>query len=176
MRVLVQKGWPQLGNYGVDSRQSIVESVGVSFRYPPPLEPGALIAVVAPSSPFDADAFWRGLAWLRDRYSISLRPGAFTRAAYLAGDDSRRAAELSTAMRDPAVRAIVAARGGYGAMRVLDALPWADFAQRPKWIVGFSDITALHLEANARAIASVHAPHVTGLGPTATPQRRASWR
>ena len=50
-------------------------------------------------------------------------------------------------MTDPEVEAIVCARGGYGAMRILDALPWEAFAARPKWLVGFSDVTALHVDA-----------------------------
>jgi muramoyltetrapeptide carboxypeptidase len=67
-------------------------------------------------------------------------------------------------MADPRVRAIVAARGGYGAMRIVDFLPWDAWAARPNWIVGFSDVTALHACAWARGVASVHGPHVTGLG------------
>lgn len=98
-----------------------------------------------------------------------------SRSAYLAGDDDRRARELAAAMVHADVRAIVAARGGYGTTRVIDRLPWDAFAAAPKWIVGFSDLTALHLAASARGIASIHAPHVTGLGRGATPSLRASW-
>ena len=54
-------------------------------------------------------------------------------------------------MADPEVEAIVCARGGYGAMRIIDDLPWEAFVARPKWLVGFSDVTALHVVANARA-------------------------
>ncbi len=72
--------------------------------------------------------------------------------------------ELSRAMLHPDVRAIVIARGGYGATRIVAGLPWEVFARRPKWIAGFSDVTALHCAAAARGIASVHGPNVTGLG------------
>jgi muramoyltetrapeptide carboxypeptidase len=72
-------------------------------------------------------------------------------------------------MRHPEVDAILCARGGYGAMRLLDALPWDALVERPKPIVGFSDVTALHLTANARGIATVHGPHVGGGGGPGRP-------
>src|SRR5579859_5766668 len=129
------------------------------FALPPALCPGDWVAVVAPASPFDADEFWRGMAWIRDRYRVRASHGLFDRTGYLAGDDARRSQELARAMVDPEVKAVVAARGGYGAMRVLDALPWDAFVRAPKWLVGFSDVTALHVEATARGIASIHGPN-----------------
>jgi muramoyltetrapeptide carboxypeptidase len=77
-------------------------------------------------------------------------------------------------MTDPGVDAILCARGGYGAMRILDALPWERFALHPKPLVGFSDITALHLTASARGVMTVHGPNATGLGRSITPAERAS--
>jgi muramoyltetrapeptide carboxypeptidase len=141
---------------------------------PPSLAPGSLIAVVAPASPFDRAELFRGLAWLRTRYRLRLTSSILARTGYLAGDDARRSAELSRAMQDPEVEGIVFARGGYGAMRILDALPWEAFAARPKWLVGFSDVTALHVEANARNICTVHAPNVTGLGRSISASERLS--
>ncbi len=130
--------------------------------------------MVAPASPFDVDEFWRGLAWLRGRYLLRASPRLLRRTGYLAGDDDRRADELSRAMLDGEVKAIVAARGGYGAMRILERLPWDEFALAPRWLVGFSDITALHVMAWSRGVASIHAPHVTGLA-SAAPVARAAW-
>jgi muramoyltetrapeptide carboxypeptidase len=143
-----------------------------SFTMPPPLRHGDRIAVVAPASPFPDQAFFTGLAWLRQMYRISVRAAVRTRTGYLAGDDERRTRELADAMLDPDVRAIFCARGGYGAMRISSALPWDGFARAPKWIVGFSDITTLHLEAAARGVATLHAPNVTGLGLGTPPQVR----
>ncbi len=141
---------------------------------PPSLRAGDRVAVVAPASAFPRDELLRGLAWLRTRYRLRISPGIFEREGYLAGTDARRSAELAAAMTDEEVKAVVAARGGYGSMRLLDDLPWEAFARRPKWLVGFSDVTALHAAAWARGIASVHAPNVTGLGhPTAAV--RAAW-
>lgn len=145
------------------------------LRLPPPLAPGDVVAVVAPSSPFPREELWRGLAWLRQRYRLRLQSGLLDRDGYLAGCDARRAEELRCAWMDPEVKAIVAARGGYGAMRVLDAVPWSQSTQRPRWLVGFSDVTALHAMAWQQGLASVHGPNVTGLGRDASPAVRAAW-
>jgi muramoyltetrapeptide carboxypeptidase len=148
----------------------------VKLAMPAPLAPGDLAAVVAPSSPCSrVDELWRGLAWLRTRYRIRMSAGALCREGYLAGNDARRCSEMSRAMLDDDVRAIVASRGGYGAMRIVADLPWCEFARRPKWIVGFSDITALHAAAWGAGIASIHGPNVAGLGRAATPRLRAAW-
>ncbi len=64
----------------------------------------------------------------------------------------------------PDVRAIVAARGGYGASRFVSRVDFGALAASPRWIVGFSDVTALHLEAQRVGVASMHAAHVTSLG------------
>jgi muramoyltetrapeptide carboxypeptidase len=144
-------------------------------RLPPPLAPGDLVAVVAPSSPFPRDELFRGLAWLRTRYRLRMAASALARDGYLAGDDARRRGELANAMTDPEVRAIACARGGYGAMRIARDLPWDEFAARPKWIIGFSDVTALHVLAWRAGVASVHGPNVTGLGRASSPRARAAW-
>jgi muramoyltetrapeptide carboxypeptidase len=142
---------------------------------PAALVPGDLVAVVAPSSPIPEGELWRGLAWLRTRYRLQLSPAILSRDAYLAGDDERRGAELARALLDSEAKAIVAVRGGYGAMRILRDLPWAEFVRRPKWIVGFSDVTALHAMAWRAGVASVHGPNVSGLGRGASPAVRMAW-
>jgi muramoyltetrapeptide carboxypeptidase len=147
----------------------------MTFALPPPLSPGDTIAVVAPSGALAGDELWRGLAWLRIRYRIRMRAGVLSHDGYLAGDDDRRGDELASAMMDPEVKAIVAARGGYGSMRILDALPWGELAKRPKWIVGYSDVTALHAMAWRAGIASIHGPNVVGLGPDASVWTRFAW-
>jgi muramoyltetrapeptide carboxypeptidase len=131
-----------------------------------------MLAVVAPASPFDRDELFRGLAWLRTRYRLRLSSSILTRTGYTAGDPARRAAELSSAMLDPEVDGIICARGGYGAMHLIDSLPWQSFAARPKWLIGFSDVTSLHVVCNAHGICSLHAPNVTGLGRSITALER----
>ncbi len=134
------------------------------LKLPPALRRGDLVQVVAPSSPFEPVLGWRGLAALRARYRVRFDRAMFARTGYLAGSDARRAGELRRALLDPEVRAIVAMRGGYGASRYADALPWDVLERDPKWLVGFSDVTALHVEVARVGVASIHGPHVTALG------------
>lgn len=140
----------------------------------PPLRPGSLIAVAAPASPFDRNELFRGLAWLRTRYRLRIDTRVLDRKGYLAGADASRLDVLAKAMCDPEVEAILMARGGYGALRIADDLPWDDFVEAPKHLVGFSDICALHAFANRRSIVTVHGPNVTGLGRAITAAERLS--
>lgn len=131
---------------------------------PPPLTPGDTVAVVAPSSPFEPVLAWVGLGFLAARYRVRFDRGMFERKGYLAGSDARRRAELSGALHDPDVKAIIAARGGYGAHRFAHTIDWTVLARSPRWLVGFSDVTALHVEAARVGVASIHGAHVTSLG------------
>jgi muramoyltetrapeptide carboxypeptidase len=91
-------------------------------------------------------------------------PGILSRDGYLAGGDERRSDELNRYLRDPDVRAIFCARGGYGLMRILPALDAASLRSDPKLLVGFSDVTALHCWALASAgVRPVHGPVVAQL-------------
>ncbi len=136
--------------------------VPVDYASPAPLRPGDTIAVVAPSSPFPRQELLSGMAWLRARYTIVASDKMSSRHGYLAGDDERRRAELVGVLARGDVKAIIAARGGYGATRILD-VDWSALRRSPKWLVGFSDITALHCEAVRVGVRSIHAPNVTGL-------------
>lgn len=120
--------------------------------------------MVAPSSPFDREAFEAGVQRLRDRYEVRYAPGLFERRGYLAGHDDRRAEELMAALRDPDVHAIVAARGGYGATRLLGRIPVNDVRRACKLLVGFSDVTALHAVWARAGVRSIHGPMVAALG------------
>jgi muramoyltetrapeptide carboxypeptidase len=134
--------------------------------FPPPLRPGDAVRVVAPSAAFDADAFARGLTVLESRLGLRprMRPDIDSRSAYLAGDDARRIEEWREAVADPEASAIFCARGGYGAMRILAAVDPAPLLARPKLLVGFSDVTALHATLNRAGLVTVHGPVVTQLG------------
>lgn len=131
---------------------------------PPRPRPGDTVALIAPSSPFDDEKYRRGAAWLGERYRLRMRDDVFAKRGYLAGDDTRRRDELAAALADPDVRVIVAARGGYGATRFVSDIDWTVLARAPKWIVGFSDVTALHVEASRVGVASLHASMLAALG------------
>ncbi|HAT91517.1 MAG TPA: LD-carboxypeptidase, partial [Sphingobacterium sp.] len=74
-----------------------------------------------------------------------------------AGDDNLRAADLQWALDDPSIKAVFAARGGYGCVRIVDQIDFSSFEKDPKWLVGFSDITVLHshIQRNYK-IATIH--------------------
>jgi muramoyltetrapeptide carboxypeptidase len=131
------------------------------------------VFVVAPSGPFDRAAAHAGIAWLEQRYRVKRSATLFARDAYLAGSDRRRAAELQKAL-DSNVKAIVAARGGYGLGRIAARLDWRGVLDRPKWLVGFSDFTVLHAESWRRGLATLHAPMLCTLG-LAKPATRLRW-
>jgi muramoyltetrapeptide carboxypeptidase len=136
------------------------------FTRPPGLRPGDRIAVIAPAGPFDRPSLEGGLRVLAERYRPVFDEGCFARTRYLAGDDTRRLDELTAALSDDAVKAVVAARGGYGTLRLLAGLgpklQAAGFSPKP--VVGFSDITALHAALQAAGWVSIHGPGVTQLG------------
>jgi muramoyltetrapeptide carboxypeptidase len=132
-----------------------------------PLRAGDAIFVVGPSGPFDEGLFEAGLALLRQHYRLIVPAGlAGRRSGFLAGSDSERQEELEAAFRDPTAGAIWLARGGYGLARLAPTLDWSALLARPRWLVGFSDATVLHLGAQARGLVSLHAPNVTTLSGT----------
>jgi len=131
---------------------------------PAPLQPGARVRVIAPSGPFDRTLVLRGMAWLGKRYRVEFDWSIFERNGFLAGSDARRLNELDRALADPELGAIIAGRGGYGLTRIAHLADYAPLRRHPKWIVGFSDITALHVEAGALGIASMHGPNAAALG------------
>jgi len=131
---------------------------------PPALGPGDAVRVVAPSGPFDRTLCLRGAGFLGERYRVRFDWSMFERQGFLAGSDQRRRHELEAAVADASVRAIVAARGGYGLTRIAHAASLASLARDPKWIVGFSDLTTLHVECARLGIASLHAHNCAGLG------------
>ena len=136
---------------------------------PPALRRGDVVRVVAPAGPFDPEPFERGLSVLRDRLGLTprMRQDVGARSGYLAGDDGRRLAEWLEAASDPEARAVWCARGGYGAMRLLPRLEAARLLHPPRVVVGFSDITALHVALNRAGLVTVHGPVVTQLGSLA---------
>lgn len=146
----------------------------MSLRRPVALQAGALVRVVAPSSPFDRERFERGLPLIEARYRVELSDGLFERDGYLAGDDDARLAALVTALEDNETGAIVAARGGYGATRLLPRLDVELVRRAGKWLVGFSDVTALHALWARAGLCSIHGPMVASLWE-ASAEAQAQW-
>jgi muramoyltetrapeptide carboxypeptidase len=133
---------------------------GMAFTSMPLIAPGGRLSIVAASGPFDRAKFDQGLELLKSRYDVAVAPEAFDAFRYLAGPDERRRSALQRCLDDRELPMVMAARGGYGAMRLLPELR----LDRPATLVGFSDVTALHLAWQARGWRSVHGPVVTQLG------------
>jgi muramoyltetrapeptide carboxypeptidase len=111
-----------------------------------PLQWGDRVALVSPASTPDANGVTGTVRYLQ---SFGLRPEvgrhALDHLKYLAGTDEDRLADLNRAIRDPGIRAIVATTGGKGAYRIAEGLDFAALAADPKLLIGFSEITILHL-------------------------------
>ncbi|AKD54262.1 S66 peptidase family protein [Spirosoma radiotolerans] len=112
---------------------------------PPFLSPGDTVGVVAPASWFPYDELAEGLHILRHRWQLNVIEGASLHATEgpFAGSDDLRRADLQRLFDDPTVRAVFAARGGYGCYRIADGLDLSGLQASPKWLVGFSDVTVL---------------------------------
>jgi len=125
-----------------------------------PLAPGATIGIAAPGGPVNPDRLAEGEARLRAAGFRTLRrDDVVARRGYLAGDDARRAKELMELAANPAVDAILCARGGYGCDRILPLLDAATLRDAAKPIVGYSDVTALLLWLRRRAgLVGFHGP------------------
>jgi muramoyltetrapeptide carboxypeptidase len=110
------------------------------------LRPGDTVAVVAPSGHVLAERLERGCALLRSwGLDVVVGEHVLARARHHAGSDEQRAADLQAAWCDPRTAAVLCARGGSGAARIVDRLDWAAMAAAgPKVLVGFSDVTVLH--------------------------------
>lgn len=132
------------------------------------LRPGDLVEVIAPAGPVDPAALDRGVTVLRSwDLDVRVAPHVLDRhpsLPYLAGRDADRAADLHRAWCDPAVAAVVCARGGYGSQRLLDLLDFdAMAAAGPKVFAGSSDVTALHSALGTRLdLVTLFSPMIAG--------------
>jgi muramoyltetrapeptide carboxypeptidase len=116
------------------------------------LGPGSSIALVAPSSSFEAGPYEKGVQILQAAgYEVVSGKSIFKKDSYLAGTDLERLQDLTQAVLDPKIEAIICIRGGYGSGRLLPRIPFSDFSRNPKLFIGHSDITFLHLGLMSRA-------------------------
>lgn len=133
---------------------------------PPRLRPGDRIGIVAPSGPVLRRYVVAGLKVLEAAgYRPRLARHLYDRRGHLAGTDARRAEDLNRMLRDPDIRCVLMARGGYGAMRIAPDVDWGAMRRDPKIFAGYSDATFLHLGFQARSgVRTLHGPNLHGLG------------
>ncbi|KQB98817.1 LD-carboxypeptidase [Pedobacter sp. Hv1] len=146
------------------------------IKQPPYLKKGDKIAIVCPAKklPKPIDAAIETLkAW-----GLEVVLGQTLTSTYhqFAGTDELRAADLQHYLDDPSIKAIIAARGGYGTIRIIDRLDFSAFEQNPKWLIGFSDITILL----SHALATLNTQSIHGQMPytfdSSTPEALDSLR
>lgn len=136
-----------------------------SCLLPPGLVPGDLIAVSAPASWLPEGLDGAIVPRLEAAgYRVRVEASCTRHRGFFAGTDEERAEELGRLFADRDVRAILCARGGYGAARILPFLDFALVRENPKLVIGFSDVTALHAALVERAgLAVVHGPMASTL-------------
>lgn len=142
----------------------VIPDQGSQCPAPPAVADGETIAVVAPAGPVPLDRLRAGLTRLEERFTVRVADDIGRKQGFLAGSDERRAEEFNAALRDPQVRGIWVARGGYGCSRIVPLLDGAALKADPKPIVGFSDATVLLCWARGLGVGSIHGPVVTQLG------------
>ncbi|HLS31450.1 MAG TPA: LD-carboxypeptidase [Flavobacteriaceae bacterium] len=136
---------------------------------PPKLEKADQIAIVATARKVNSEELVFAQKLLKEwkltpvlGSSIGLSENQF------AGTDQERTKDFQQQLDNPDIKAIWCARGGYGTIRMLDSLDFSNFKKSPKWIIGYSDITALHAQVHKMKIASLHAEMPTLIGEKST--------
>lgn len=140
----------------------------MSTTFPAPLRKGDRIVFVSPSGIPVPEEVHAAVKVLQDEgFDVIISPYALGKSGSYSGTAEQRYSDLADAYSDPLVRAIICTRGGYGAVHLMDRLNRLPLEDDPKWVVGFSDISALHALMSSKGIASVHASmakHIA-LGP-----------
>ncbi|MFD0834621.1 LD-carboxypeptidase [Mariniflexile aquimaris] len=146
--------------------QNIIVNKPNKLIQPPYLKAGDTVAIVAPAGILKhrTDEIEKAKKLL-ESWGLNTIVGnhVFNQNNHFAGTDSERKEDLQNAMDDPKISAIWSARGGYGTVRILDKLNYTKFKKHPKWIIGYSDITALHNQVNLEGFESLHAMMCTSL-------------
>ena len=128
--------------------------------FPPFIKEGSTIGIIAPAGRINVESIRFAEKLLTERgFKVVLGEHLLNAFYQFAGNDAHRLWDLQQMLDRQDVEAIFCARGGYGAIRVVNQIDWAGFLRHPKWIVGYSDITVLHSALqNKLDIASVHGP------------------
>lgn len=135
---------------------------------PPHLSAGDTVGLIEPAGYTDSADKLEAVKRTIEGMGLVPRVGAHVgeRFGYLAGSDADRAADVNAMYADPDVRAIFAVRGGWGCARILPLLDWPTIRANPKLLIGFSDITALHLAIAAHGhFPTIHGPVASSSWP-----------
>ena len=126
---------------------------------PSHLKQGDTIGIVCPSGNIHLEKVQICIQTLEKwGYTVRLGKTVGAKKDSFSGTDTERAADLQSMLDDPSVKAILCARGGYGASRIIGAMNFKHFNEQPKWVIGFSDITVLHAAILKQNCMSIHGP------------------
>lgn len=129
--------------FGKDKKPPILKPI--TMRKPESLRAGDEVRIVSTARKISREELQPAIDQLNEwGYEATTGKNLFSEHHQFSGTDHQRAADLQDALDDSSVRAIICARGGYGTVRLLDQLDFSSFAKHPKWIAGYSDVTALH--------------------------------
>lgn len=130
-----------------------------SLIFPPYVHEGDRAIILSPSSKIDK-SFLKGAKKRLKSWGLEVIIAKHAGSAHgtYAGSIQQRLKDLQEAMDDEKAKVILCSRGGYGAVHLVGQLDFTRFRQHPKWLIGFSDITALHNVFQQNGFASLHAP------------------
>ena len=142
-------------------------------KLPPPVKKGDKIGIVATAGPVTRDELEPGIEELHKAgFEPVLAKNLYYNEGYLAGTDRDRTAALKEMLTRQDIQAVFCARGGYGSMRLLPSFPFGSFGRKPKFIIGYSDITAILNAVFAKTgVIGIHGPSVRSLGTGDTVSR-----
>jgi muramoyltetrapeptide carboxypeptidase len=127
------------------------------MKTPPSIKPGDKIRIISPAGKVKEEHVFPAVEWLQKQgYKVELGKHVFASHFQFAGTDKQRLEDLQTALDDAETNVIICSRGGYGTVRIIDKLNCTNFLKHPKWLVGFSDITILHVCMNNLGVATIH--------------------
>ena len=128
--------------------------------FPPPLVAGDTVAIVATARKVSRDEMAPAIGILQ-QWGLQVTEGKnlYADKNQFAGDDSLRAEDFQWALDNPKIKAVLFARGGYGSVRIIDRIDFSEFKKKPKWLIGFSDITTIHTHVHSHLnVVTLHAP------------------
>lgn len=152
-----------LGNAAWQSFAAAHKNIKHPIPTPLPLQPGDTVGITCPANATEYKHLI-GLNALKN-WGLNVKIGNTVGKKWLrfAGTDEERLADFQQMLDDEEVKAIFFAKGGYGTMRIIDNINWDKFLDKPKWLIGFSDVTTVHLHVQANfGIPTIHADMITG--------------
>lgn len=142
-----------LNGFSADREHNAAQAI-----IPPYLKHGDTIGITSPAGYISLEAI-QPAKLLMEQWGFKVLVGSTIgkRDFTFGGTDEERRADLQSMLDDPSIDAIMCARGGYGMVRIIDNLNLAKLRKRPKWIIGFSDVTVIHSHLNRKLnMASIH--------------------